>query len=199
MNKPDHNKLMYAQIQNLHGERKKLLLHACCAPCSTACIERLKEHFRVTVLFYNPNIETEEYRKRKSEMIRFLSESGWAEYLDCDHEKEAYYAAIKGLEREREGGKRCEVCFTLRLAKTARMAADTGYDYIATTLTVSPLKDAQLINEIGENCAKQTGVVWLHSDFKKQGGYARSVELSKEYCLYRQNYCGCVYSQKPLD
>lgn len=199
MNKPDHNKLMYAQIQNLHGERKKLLLHACCAPCSTACIERLKEHFRVTVLFYNPNIETEEYRKRKSEMIRFLSESGWAEYLDCDHEKEAYYAAIKGLEREREGGKRCEVCFTLRLAKTARRAADTGYDYIATTLTVSPLKDAQLINEIGENCAKQAGVVWLHSDFKKQGGYARSVELSKEYCLYRQNYCGCVYSQKPLD
>lgn len=199
MNKTDYNKLMFEKIKSLGGARAKLLMHACCAPCSTACLERVKDYFDVTVLFYNPNVETEEYLKRKGEIIRFLHDTGWADFLDCDHEKSAYYAAIKGYEHEKEGGERCKICFALRLNKTALTARERGFDYIATTLTVSPLKDAQAINAIGETCANAAGVKWLHSDFKKQGGYLRSVELSKEYCLYRQNFCGCVYSRKPLD
>lgn len=199
MNKPDYNKIMFEEIAALQGARKKLLLHACCAPCSTACLERIKDYFDVTVLFYNPNIETDEYIKRKTELIRFLDETGWADFLDCDHEKDAYYAAVKGLEREKEGGARCEVCFRLRLERTAQIAEQRGCDYFTTTLTVSPLKNAAAINAIGEQCADKGKATWLHCDFKKQGGYLRSTELSAQYCLYRQNYCGCVYSRKPLD
>lgn len=199
MNKPDFNKIMLDEIKSLGGERKKLLLHACCAPCSTACLERVKEYFDVCVLFYNPNIEDDEYSKRKDELIGFLSRTGWADYLDCDHEKSAYYAAVKGLEGEKEGGARCRICFGLRLDRTAAVAREKGFDFFATTLTVSPLKNAEVINSVGEACAEAHGVRWLHSDFKKQDGYRRSVELSKEHGLYRQNFCGCVYSQKALD
>lgn len=189
---------MLEEINSFGGEKKKLLLHACCAPCSSACLERLKEHFEITVLFYNPNIEDEEYLKRKGEMARFLNETGWADMIDCDRDKGEFYSAVRGLEREPEGGKRCEKCFTLRLEKTAETAEKLNYDYFATTLTVSPLKNAETINAIGLKAAEGRNVKWLCSDFKKQDGYKRSIQLSREHSLYRQNFCGCVFS-KPLD
>lgn len=196
MNATDFNKKMYAQLEG--AAKPRVLMHACCAPCSSACLERLKELAIVTVFFYNPNIETEEYLKRKGELLRFIKETGWADFIDCDHEKDAYYAAVKGLEREKEGGARCEKCFELRLDKTAAAAREGGYDFFATTLTVSPLKNAAVINSVGERCAAKHGVKWLYTDFKKQGGYLRSTELSRLYGLYRQNYCGCVYSRNTL-
>lgn len=195
MNKRNFDALMEEQIKGLNG-RKKLLLHCCCAPCSSACLERLKDYFDITVLFYNPNIEDEEYNRRKAELIRFVGATKWANILDCDHEKERYYAATKGLEDEKEGGVRCKICFTLRLSKTAEIAEKNGFDYFTTTLTISPLKDANLLNEIGENLAKGKKVNWLYSDFKKQNGYLKSIKLSKEYSLYRQDYCGCIFSKR---
>ena len=194
MNALNYDKLMTDEIAKL-GNKPKLLLHCCCAPCSSACLERLKEHFQITALFYNPNIEDEEYLRRKDELIRFIKETGWADFIDCDHDTKEFYSAVKGLEREKEGGKRCEVCFKLRLEKTAETAKELGYGYFTTTLTISPLKDAKLINTIGESLQSES-VKWLYSDFKKRGGYLRSTELSKEHCLYRQNYCGCVYSRE---
>ncbi|MGN0817901.1 MAG: epoxyqueuosine reductase QueH [Candidatus Coproplasma sp.] len=196
MNATDFNKKMFCQLEEF--SRPHILLHACCAPCSSACLERLKDIADVTVFFYNPNIETEEYVKRKNELIRLIESTGWAKFLDCDHEKDAYYAAVKGLEREPEGGARCEKCFELRLDRTARAAKEQNFDFFATTLTISPLKNAALINRIGERLGESHGVRWLYSDFKKQGGYQRSIELSREMELYRQNYCGCVYSRNIL-
>lgn len=190
MNKRDFNKIMLEQAERAKG--KRLLLHCCCAPCSSACLERLKDYFKITVFFYNPNVEDGEYDKRKAELIKFISATGWADFLDCDREAGKFYEKIKGLEREKEGGKRCEKCFELRLEKTAETAINCGYDFFTTTLTLSPLKNADLINAIGERLGKEK---WLYSDFKKQNGYLRSVQLSKEYGLYRQNYCGCVYSR----
>ena len=192
MNAPNFDKLMQEQISSLTA-KKKLLLHCCCAPCSSACLERLKDSFQITVLFYNPNIADEEYARRKAELVRFINETGWADILDCDYEAEKFYSAIKGLEKEPEGGKRCAVCFKLRLEKTAFIADENGYDFFTTTLTISPLKDAKLINAIGESLQTDSAK-WLHSDFKKRGGYLRSCALSKEHGLYRQDYCGCVYS-----
>ena len=194
MNALNYDKLMTDEVAKL-GNKPKLLLHCCCAPCSSACLERLNEHFQITALFYNPNIEDEEYFRRKDELIRFIKETGWADFIDCDHDTKEFYSAVKGLEREKEGGKRCEVCFRLRLEKTAETAEKLGYDYFTTTLTISPLKDAKLINTIGESLQSES-VKWLYSDFKKRNGYLRSTELSKEHRLYRQNYCGCVYSRK---
>lgn len=198
MNKRDFNREMELQIDTLKGRKAKLLLHACCAPCSSACLERLYPFFEVTVLFYNPNIEDAEYEKRKSELIRFIKETGWARFTDCDRDEEKFREVAAGLESEPEGGKRCVRCFTLRLEKTAELAACGGYDYFATTLTVSPLKNARIINEIGEVTAQKYGVNWLYSDFKKKNGYLRSIRLSDEHGLYRQNFCGCVYSRNPL-
>ncbi|MDE6441922.1 MAG: epoxyqueuosine reductase QueH [Clostridia bacterium] len=193
MNARNFNKLMTEQIEGLEG-KPKLLLHCCCAPCSSTCLKRLKDYFDITALFYNPNIEDGEYLRRKDELIRLLQTTGWGKILDCDHEKDKFYSAIKGLEREPEGGKRCEVCFNLRLEKTAQIAKENRFDYFTTTLTLSPLKNATLLNEIGEGLEKKYGVKWLYSDFKKGNGYLESINLSKEYNLYRQNYCGCVYS-----
>ncbi len=186
------DRLMREKIAALDG-RKKLLLHCCCAPCSSACIERLKDYFDITVFFYNPNIENGEYERRKREIIRFITQTGWADFIDCDHDESAFYSAVKGLEKEPEGGKRCEKCFELRLSKTAQTAKEKGYDFFTTTLTISPLKNAALINGIGERLG---GDLWLCSDFKKRDGYLESCRLSKEYNLYRQNYCGCVYSRQ---
>lgn len=186
-------------IESLGGERKKLLLHACCAPCSSACLERLKDYFNVTAFFYNPNIENAEYLKRKAELIRFIGETGWADILDCDHDTGEFYSAIIGYENCEEGGERCKICFKLRLERTARAAKEGGFDYFCTTLTLSPLKDSAAINAIGVELAEKYGVSWLYSDFKKQNGYLRSLQLSKEHSLYRQNYCGCVFSLNPLD
>ncbi|MBD5583975.1 MAG: epoxyqueuosine reductase QueH [Clostridia bacterium] len=190
MNARNFDGLMQEQILKHGGER--LLLHCCCAPCSSACLEKLHNHFKITVLFYNPNIEDEEYEKRKNELLRFIKETGWADFIDCDHDKENFYSAIKGLEDCKEGGARCEKCFTLRLEKTRDVALKEGFPLFGTTLTLSPLKNAKLINEIGERLG---GDRWLYSDFKKRDGYLRSLKLSREHNLYRQNYCGCVFSK----
>lgn len=192
MNRPNYENMMAEQIKDL-PLKSKLLLHCCCAPCSSACLERLKEFFDITVLFYNPNIEDDEYERRKDELVRLISETGWAKILDCDHDTDEFYGVIKGLEKCTEGGERCEKCFELRLKKTAEVANAGGFDYFTTTLTISPLKNAEIINCIGKRLG---GDKWLYSDFKKKNGYLRSIELSKEHNLYRQDYCGCVFSER---
>ena len=184
------------QIMQQVEKGTRLLLHSCCAPCSSACLERLKDTFQITVLYYNPNIDDkEEYEKRKAEQIRFLRETGWADILDCDHDKGAFEKITQGLENEPERGKRCYLCYRLRLAFTAKTAKEKGFDYFATTLTLSPHKNAVWLNEIGQKEGGRYGVNYLVSDFKKQGGYYRSIDLSKEYNLYRQDFCGCKYSK----
>lgn len=182
-------------------EKKKILLHSCCAPCSTAVIERLVSEYNITILYYNPNIfPEEEYLKRKNEEIRYLNiynqkhPETKIEMLDTDYDKESFYSAVSGLENEREGGSRCAVCFKLRLEKTAKTAKKLGYDCFGTTLTVSPHKNAELINSIGLGLEKEYEISYLVSNFKKQDGYKRSVELAKENELYRQNYCGCEFA-----
>ena len=196
MNKMNYDKKMIEQMSNAK-EGATLLLHSCCAPCSSACLERLKDKFKITVLYYNPNIdEEEEYQKRKAEQIRFLQETGWAELLDCDYDAEAFAKMAQGLENEPERGKRCYACYALRLQKTAELAREKGFDYFATTLTLSPHKNAEWLNEIGEREGGRYAVNYLFSDFKKQGGYYRSTALSVEYNLYRQDFCGCKYSKR---
>ena len=181
--------------------KQKILLHSCCAPCSTAVIERLASEFDITIFYYNPNIyPEEEYIKRKNEEIRYikhLSESDKKisiSMLDCDYESEKFYESTRGYESEREGGARCAICFRLRLEKTAKKARELGFDLFGTTLTVSPHKNAELINSIGLALEKENLVKFLVSNFKKNNGYKRSVELSKENNIYRQNYCGCEFA-----
>lgn len=197
MNGKNYNAEMLKIAESSKGQR--LLLHACCAPCASACLERLHDSFRITAFFYNPNIEDGEYFKRKRELERFLDETGWADLADCGHDASEFYSAAAGLENCKEGGERCAKCFYLRLERTALKAKAEGYDYFATTLTLSPLKDAGLINRIGYGLQEKHGVKWLCSDFKKADGYKRSLELSKEHNLYRQNYCGCIFSRNGLD
>lgn len=199
MNKVNYDKKMQAQIKDL-PKGTKLLLHSCCAPCSSACLERLHDFFSVCVFYYNPNIdEREEYEKRKAEQIRLLSETGWAEFVDCDHDAKAFAELAKGLENEPERGARCYRCYALRMEKTAQKAKELGIEYFATTLTLSPLKNVEWLNQIGEEVGGRYGLTYLYSDFKKQGGYLRSIELSKEYGLYRQDFCGCKYSRRGKD
>ena len=174
----------------------KLLIHSCCAPCSSACLERLKDFFEITVLYYNPNIDDEEeYLKRKAEQIRFLKETGWGKVLDCDHDKEVFEKMAKGKESEPERGSRCYDCYELRLKKTAEVAKAHGFGYFCTTLSLSPYKNAEWLNEIGGRMEAEYGVKYLYSDFKKKGGYHRSIALSSEYGLYRQDFCGCRFSK----
>lgn len=187
------------EMQRILNEHRgmRLLLHSCCAPCSSYCLEQVAPYLRTTVFYYNPNLDTaEEYARRKAEQIRLLRETGLADFLDCDYASEDYLRAVRGLEGEREGGARCTVCFALRLVRTAREAKARGYDFFGTTLTVSPLKDAARINMLGERIAEEMGVAFLYADFKKRGGYLRSTELSREHRLYRQNYCGCLFSRR---
>lgn len=182
----------------------RLLLHSCCAPCSSYCMEYLREYFRITVFYYNPNItEKEEYQKRVQEEIRLIEayneqvkKGHKIEIIEGDYEPDCFLEMARGLEQCEEGGARCFRCYELRLGKTARLAKEKKFDYFTTTLTISPLKNAAKLNEIGERAAEEYGVRWLPSDFKKRGGYQRSIELSKEYGLYRQNYCGCIYSKR---
>ncbi len=181
----------------------RLLLHSCCAPCSSYILEYLRQYFKITVFYYNPNISMEaEYQKRVTEQKRLIDaynqlDSGYSiSVIEGDYEPEIFYAAAKGLEQCPEGGERCFACYELRLRKTAELAKELEQDYFTTTLTISPLKNAAKLNEIGESLAQQYQIPWLPSDFKKKNGYKRSIELSAEYDLYRQNYCGCVYSQK---
>lgn len=195
VNRLDYDKLMQTEIKTLAGRRTKILLHSCCAPCSSACLERLKESFDITVLYYNPNIGEEEYIRRKLEQIRLLESTGWADFLDCDHDEDEFYSLCSGMESEHEGGMRCKKCYTLRIERTAEEASMRGFEYFTSTLTVSPLKSAKVINEIGERAAIGKRSKWLYSDFKKRNGYLRSCELSKEYSLYRQSFCGCEFSK----
>lgn len=196
MNKRNFDTEMQNLIEKNKG--KKLLLHSCCAPCSTACIERLKDFFDITVYYYNPNIDSDlEYNKRLNEQIRYCDSLG-IKVIGEDHNSCDFYDIVKGLENEKEGGSRCEKCFYLRLNKTANKCKELGFDFFATTLTVSPLKNSTLINEIGESIEKITGAKYLVSDFKKKDGYKRSVILSNENSLYRQNYCGCEFSKRDL-
>ncbi|MCD7905931.1 MAG: epoxyqueuosine reductase QueH [Clostridiales bacterium] len=182
------------------GERPRLLLHACCAPCSSYCLEFLSEYFDITVFYYNPNIyPQEEYYKRVSEIKRFLGEfplKNKAELSEGEYKPSDYFDAVKGLEDIKEGGERCEACFRLRLKAAARAAEEGGFDFFTTTLTISPLKNAEKLNKIGMEEAEKAGVKWLPSDFKKKNGYKHSIELSAEYNLYRQDYCGCIFSRR---
>ena len=177
-------------------EKQKLLLHSCCGPCSTSVIERLKKIYDITVYYYNPNIEPDtEFQKRlKCQKDYIKNHLLDVSFIAGDWENDVFENAIKGLEEEPEGGKRCEQCFIVRLEKTAQLAKEKGFNLFATTLSVSPHKNAQLINEIGTMLSEKYGVQYLVSDFKKQDGYLRSIQLSKNYNLYRQNYCGCQYS-----
>lgn len=177
----------------------RLMLHSCCAPCSSYVLEYLSRHFFITVLYYNPNISPfEEYEYRKAEQHRLISEGDWTNpvsAIDCDWDSGSFEKIAHGLELAPEGGARCRKCYELRLGAAARIAKENGADYFATTLTVSPLKNSQIINETGLRLEKEYGVKYLPSDFKKRGGFKRSVELSGKYGLYRQNYCGCVFSK----
>ena len=182
------------------GEVPKLFLHSCCAPCSSYCLEYLSRYFRITDFYYNPNItDEEEYIKREEELGKLIREQPHlyeVQFVRGKYEPDRFFEIARGLEDCPEGGERCFRCFELRLSETARIAAQGGYDYFTTTLTISPLKNAQKLNEIGMRLAKEYGVKWLPSDFKKKSGYLRSIELSKDYGLYRQDYCGCVYSMR---
>ena len=199
MEKVNYDKKMMEIINSFGGQRPTLLLHTCCAPCSTAVIERLSNYFDITVFYYNPNIEPyEEYLKRKEEQKRLLREYKSIrpiKFLDCDYENEEFSKFACDLADDYEGGKRCMLCFHLRLAKTAMTAKKKHFDYFGTSLTVSPYKNAYAINNIGLALEKKQGVKYLVSDFKKQNGYKRSIILAKEYNLYRQDYCGCKYSK----
>ena len=176
--------------------KPKLLLHSCCAPCSSYVISYLKDYFDITILYYNPNIcPFEEYLKRKEEQIRFIKNFDNVKFMDCDYDNDTYNDLIKGLENEPERGSRCTVCFELRLRNTAIKGMENGFQYFGTTLTVSPYKNSYLINKIGLELENEYGIKWLVSDFKKNDGYKKSILYSKEFNLYRQDYCGCIYSK----
>lgn len=184
-------------------EKKTLLIHSCCAPCSSYVLEYLREYFKITVFYYNPNItEQEEYRKRVQEqkdLIEVLNqevgEEKHIQFLEGTYEPQKFFESVKGLEQCLEGGERCQRCFWLRLRETAVLAQQEAFDYFVTTLTISPLKNAEVINQIGKELEEEYDVKFLPSDFKKKNGYLRSVELSAKYHLYRQDYCGCIYSK----
>ena len=198
----NYNVEMEKIIGDLQKENKipKLLLHSCCAPCSSHVITTLTPYFDITIIYYNPNIEPkEEYEKRKQEEIRFINEFpniNRLDFMDCDYNNELFHNEIKGLEDIPEGGKRCFKCYELRMDYTAKKALENNYDFFATTLTVSPLKNSIILNQIGEELQTKYNIKYLYSDFKKKNGYKNSIELSKEYNLYRQDYCGCIYSKK---
>ena len=201
--KVNYQQMLERELDRLkkEGKRPRLLLHGCCAPCSSYVLEYLSEAFDITLLYDNPNISPrEEYEKRAAEADRLIREMGVPVRLQvAPWEPEAYLAAVRGLESEPEGGKRCEACFRLRLSRAAEAAKKGGYDYFTTTLSISPLKDAQLLNRIGREISDETGVPYLYSDFKKKNGYRRSCELSAIYRLYRQDYCGCAFSKAERD
>lgn len=191
-------------LETLPNHKKTLLLHSCCAPCSSYVLEYLKEYFAITVFYYNPNIsEPKEYSKRSEEQKRLITamnrNSGDEEnpiyFMEGKYQPESFQKAVAGLENCLEGGERCERCFRMRLSETAKTAKVNGFDYFTTTLSISPLKDAALLNLIGRQLAEQMELTFLPADFKKKNGYQRSTELSREYELYRQDYCGCIYSK----
>ena len=197
------NKINYhSMLENMIGglkTRPSLLLHSCCGPCSSYCLSFLKEYFDITVLYYNPNIyPEEEYDLRLKEQRRLIDEAmDGVKLIAADYDHSEFTQYVKGLEDEKEGGARCEKCFELRLLRTAKIAAEKGFDFFGTTLTVSPHKNAQVINSVGGKIAQEFTIApaWLYADFKKKNGYKISIELSQKYGLYRQNFCGCEYSK----
>ncbi len=190
------------KLKENKNTKTSLLLHSCCAPCSSYVLQYLTNYFDITVLYYNPNItDRNEYEKRKSEQIRLIGEMPHIHdinIIDTEHEPEKFYDIAKGLENCPECGERCLKCYKLRLEKTAQTAKENNFDYFCTTLTISPLKSSKAINQIGIELAKQYGVEFLPSDFKKKEGFKTSIELSKKYGLYRQNYCGCEFSKPEI-
>ena len=214
---PNYSRILEKEIEKLDksGVKPRLLLHSCCAPCSSYVMEYLRERLRITVFYYNPNItSTEEYNYRLSEEKRLIEaynrqvetqnfegmnstpNAEKIEILECPYDPENYLEAVKGYENCPEGGGRCGICFEMRLRKTAQAAKEGGYDCFTTTLTISPLKNAARLNEIGERAGTEYGVSFLPSDFKKKNGFKRSIELSAQFDLYRQNYCGCGFSKR---
>ena len=200
MQKVNYQKLFEETLNQIKDSGKKptLLLHACCAPCSSAVLEILKDFFDITIFFYNPNISPEsEFEYRLEELKRLLFEMGLSniEIISPEYKSEDFEKIAKGFEKEAEGGPRCKLCYDLRLRATANAAKSGSFDFFTTTLTVSPYKNAEALNEIGGKLADEFGIKYLYSDFKKKEGYKRSCELSRIYNLYRQDYCGCIYSK----
>ena len=202
INQKNYQKELDKLLENLTAEGRvpRLLLHSCCAPCSSYVMEYLSQYFQITVFFYNPNIyPPEEYELRVKEEKRLIGEMPFVhpvQMLEGRYEPDRFFQEVKGMEKEPEGQKRCEHCYEMRLYEAGLMAKQGGYDFFTTTLTISPLKSASKLNEIGGRIGKELGVTYLCSDFKKKSGYKRSLELSEEYGLYRQNYCGCIYSKR---
>ena len=206
MNKPNYQRLLEQNLTEIKavtdagGVVPTLLLHSCCAPCSSYVLEYLSQYFRITVFYYNPNIyPEEEYRMRVKEQQTFIQKLPAkypVSFEEGRYDTERFYAIAKGLEQVPEGGERCFRCYELRLREAAELAKERNFDYFTTTLSISPLKNAEKLNEIGTRIAEELGVTYLQSDFKKKNGYKRSTELSKEYGMYRQDYCGCIYSYR---
>lgn len=197
----NYQKILDKKIEEIKrdGKTPSLLLHACCAPCSSYVLEYLSRYFGITIFYYNPNITDEaEYRKRVLEEKRLIAEMPAENpigFIEGDYDPDSFFEIARGMENVPEGGARCFKCYRLRIAKAADIAKEKGFDYFTTTLSISPLKNAQRLNEIGGEEAERVGVPYLFSDFKKREGYKRSIQLSAEYRLYRQNYCGCIYSK----
>ena len=197
MNNVNYQKQLEKIINNIgEGEKPSLLLHACCAPCSSYVLEYLDKYFDITIYFYNPNITSqEEFDKRKDEFEKFRALYNSYKIVIPKYDNLEFYDKVKGLEKEPEGGERCFVCYRLRMEKSAEYAKNNNFDYFASTLSISPHKNANKLNEIGFLLEKQYNVKYLPNDFKKNGGYLKSIQLSKELNLYRQDYCGCIYSK----
>lgn len=199
---PNYQLMMERELATLAGRetRPRLLLHSCCAPCSSYVLEYLSRYFAITVYYDNPNIfPAEEFHKRAAEQQRLIETMPLSHPVDLivtEYDSSLFFEMAKGLEQEPEGGARCERCYRLRMEHTARTAKEQGFDYFTTTLSISPLKNAAKLNAIGEELAAQYGVAYLYADFKKKNGYLRSIELSRQYDLYRQDHCGCVYSRR---
>lgn len=201
-NKPQYHREMEKIIESFGGERKTLLLHSCCAPCSSGVLVPFQEIFDLTVFYYNPNIsEAEEYHRRAEEQKKLIAALNKEKpdfpirIIEEEYDPQTFYTSIKGLEKCPEGGDRCTVCYELRLERTAQRAAQDGFDYFTTSLTISPMKNADKLNTIGKQLEERYGACFLPSDFKKKDGYKNSIRYSKEYDLYRQDYCGCIFSK----
>lgn len=198
----NYQKLLDEELKKIEEGKKrpKLLLHVCCGPCSSYVLEYLCNYFDITCFYYNPNITPkEEYDKRVIEVKRLIKEASFiknVDFINWKYDPESFELIAKGLENEKEGGKRCKKCYHLRLAETARYAKENGFDYFTTTLSISPYKDAESLNSIGKKLSTEYDVPYLFSDFKKRNGYKRSIELSRDFNLYRQDFCGCIYSKK---
>ena len=205
MNKQNYHLTMLNLIKENCDENKvpRLLIHSCCAPCSSYCLELLSQHFEITVFYYNPNIyPPEEYHMRAREQERFIEQfpaKHPIHFVEGAYDTEKFYYMAKGMEQLKEGGERCFACYEMRLRESFEYAKDKGFDFVTTTLSISPLKNADKLNEIGAKLEEEYGISYLYSDFKKQNGYKRSTEISNEYDMYRQYYCGCVFSKKQRD